>query len=159
MNSPWTIKVIVVFVALGTAFSVIKTLMLFPYFSFMPGPILIRTVVTSLGVVLAVFGLRGLLRGSNGWRIFYIVIAVLASIFFTFPFWFIVTHKHVGASTLWGMAALLAPQLFVLWVLLLHGETVRFFKPVKADWAGPSNEADAELQQRLSQCLTPENNN
>ena len=34
MNSPWTIKVIVVFVALGTAFSVIKTLMLFPYFSF-----------------------------------------------------------------------------------------------------------------------------
>ena len=36
----------------------------------------------------------------------YIVIAVLEALL-TFLFRFIVTHKHVGASTLWGMAGLL----------------------------------------------------
>jgi len=155
MNSPWTIKVIVAFIALGTTVSVIKTLMLFQYFSFMPGPILIRTAATAVGVAIAVFGLLGLLRGSNGWRIFYIVCALLGSIFVAFPIWALITHRIYGsASSIWGMGAILAPQLFVLWAFLLHGETVRFFKPVKADWAGPSGEDDAELQQRLSQRLT-----
>ena len=159
MNSPWTVKVIVAFIALSTTVLVIKTLMLFQYFSFMPGPILIRTAATAFGVALAVFGLRGLLRGSNGWRIFYVVCAVLGTLIFAFPIWALMTNRYYGAATFWRMGAMLAPQLFILWAFLLHGETVRFFKPVKADWAGPSSDADAELQQRLSKRLSPENNN
>lgn len=159
MNSPWTIKAIVTLVTIGTIFSVIKALMLFQYFSYSPGPILIRTAGAAIGVAFAVFGIRGLLRGSNGWRIFYLVSAVLSCLGILFLLWTVMRNSYYEATTIWGLAALLVPQLFVLWALLLHGRTVRFFKPLPPDWVEPEVSFDAELHGRLLQRLMPGNSN
>lgn len=136
-SKPWTILAMVTVFWLGAIWTLIQNAMLVEYVRYAPGPIVMRWIVSFLGFLFSLWIISGLSRGRNGFRIFYIVvgsISVVATAFFLYPFLQVSSYARDTAWTMVvvSLAIVLGYNLFVLWALLLHGQTRLYFVPQSA---------------------------